>query len=62
MLGKFLSSLSKSDQNKLKTIKEGLHIGPPAYDVNKYGLGNFYEDKILRDLNLRDRLAQQLGS
>jgi len=53
LLGKFLSGLSKSDQNKLKTIQNeqgGVKIGPPAYDVNQYGLGGFYEDKILRDL------------
>ena len=65
LLGKFLSGLSKSDQNKLKTIQDeqgGVKIGPPAYDVNKYGLGSFYEDKILRDLNLKNRLAQQLGT
>ena len=63
-LGKLLSSLNKSDQNKLKTIQNeqgGVKIGPPAYDVNQYGLGGFYEDKILRDLNLKNRLAQQLG-
>ena len=53
LLGKFLSGLSKSDQNKLKTITndpQGVKQGPPAYDVNQYGLGGFYKDKILRDL------------
>ena len=52
LLGKFLSGLSKSDQNKLKTIQNehgGVKIGPPAYDVNQYGLGNVYDDRILRD-------------
>jgi len=53
LLGKFLSNLSKSDQNKLKTITndpQGVKQGPPAYDVNQYGLGGFYQDKIYRDL------------
>tara|TARA_R100000900_G_scaffold121441_1_gene95982 strand:+ start:307 stop:1803 length:1497 start_codon:yes stop_codon:yes gene_type:complete len=52
LLGKFLSSLNKSDQNKLGIITndpQGVKIGPPAYDVNQYGLGNVYDDKILRD-------------
>ena len=52
LLGKFLSSLNKSDQNKLGIITndpQGVKEGPPAYDVNQYGLGNVYDDKILRD-------------
>ena len=52
LLGKFLSSLNKSDQNKLGIITndpQGIKQGPPAYDVNQYGLGNVYDDKILRD-------------
>ena len=52
LLGKFLSNFNKSDQNKLKTIQNeqgGVKIGPPAYDVNQYGLGNVYDDRILRD-------------
>jgi len=52
MLGKFLSSLNKSDQKKVDIITndpQGVKQGPPAYDVNKYGLGNVYDDKILRD-------------
>ena len=49
LLGKFLSGLSKSDQNKLKTIQNELKTGS-AYDPSQYGLGGFYEDKILRDL------------
>ena len=52
LLGKFLSSLNKSDQNKLGIITndpQGVKQGPPAYDVNQYGLGNVYDDKILRD-------------
>jgi hypothetical protein len=64
LLGKFLTSLNKSDQNKVDIITndpQGVKQGPPAYDVNQYGLGGFYEDKILRDLNLKDRLAQQSG-
>ena len=59
LLGKFLSSLNKSDQNKLKTIQDEKYKQP--YDPADYGLGGFYEDKILRDLNLKDRLAQQSG-
>ena len=47
LLGKFLSSLSKSDQNKLKTIQD--EKGTP-YDPSQYGLGGFYKDKIYRDL------------
>ncbi len=52
LLGKFLSSLNKSDQNKIDIITndpQGVKQGPPAYDVNQYGLGNVYDDKILRD-------------
>ena len=45
LLGKFLSSLNKSDQNKVGTDAitndpQGVKQGPPAYDVNQYGLGN----------------------
>jgi len=53
LLGKFLSSLNKSDQNKLGIITndpQGVKQGPPAYDVNQYGLGDMGPDKILRDL------------
>lgn len=56
MLGKFLTSLSKSDQNKVNIItndptkKGALEDIKPAYDPSQYGLGGFYEDKILRDL------------
>ena len=52
LLGKFLTSLNKSDQNKVDIITndpQGVKQGPPAYDVNQYGLGNVYDDKILRD-------------
>jgi len=52
LLGKFMSSLNKSDQKKVDIITndpQGVKQGPPAYDVNKYGLGNVYDDKILRD-------------
>ena len=59
LLGKFLSGLSKSDKNKLKTIQDEKYKQP--YDPSQYGLGGFYEDKILRDLNLKNRLAQELG-
>ena len=59
LLGKLLSGLSKSDKNKLKTIQDEKYKQP--YDPADYGLGGFYEDKILRDLNLKDRLAQQSG-
>ncbi len=48
LLGKFLSSLNKSDQNKLKTIQDEKYKQP--YDPSQYGLGGFYEDKIYRDL------------
>jgi len=56
LLGKFLSSLNKSDQNKVDIItNDPTKKGPledikPAYDPSQYGLGGFYEDKILRDL------------
>tara|TARA_R100000544_G_C2224761_1_gene59910 strand:- start:161 stop:1483 length:1323 start_codon:yes stop_codon:yes gene_type:complete len=53
LLGKFMSSLNKSDQNKVNIITndpQGVKQGPPAYDVNQYGLGNMGPDKILRDL------------
>jgi hypothetical protein len=52
LLGKFLSSLNKSDQNKVDIITndpQGVKQGPPAYDVNQYGLGNVYDDRILRN-------------
>ena len=58
LFGKLLSSLNKSDKNKLKIIQDEKYKQP--YDPSQYGLGGFYEDKILRDLNLKDRLAQQL--
>lgn len=48
LLGKFLSNLSKSDKNKLKTIQDEKYKQP--YDPSQYGLGGFYEDKIYRDL------------
>ena len=48
LLGKFLSGLSKSDKNKLKTIQDEKYKQP--YDPSQYGLGGFYEDKIYRDL------------
>ena len=53
LLGKFLTSLNKSDQNKVDIITndpQGVKEGPPAYDVNQYGLGNMGPDKIIRDL------------
>lgn len=56
LLGKFMSSLNKSDQNKVNIItNDPTKKGPledikPAYDPSQYGLGGFYEDKILRDL------------
>jgi len=53
LLGKFLTSLNKSDQNKVDIITndpQGVKQGPPAYDVNQYGLGDMGPDKILRDL------------
>ena len=53
LLGKFLSGLNKSDQKKVDIITndpQGVKQGPPAYDVNKYGLGNMGPDKIIRDL------------
>jgi len=56
LLGKFMSSLNKSDQNKVNIItNDPTKKGPledikPAYDPSQFGLGGFYEDKILRDL------------
>jgi hypothetical protein len=38
LLGKFLSNLSKSDKNKLKTIKDEQYSG-----LNQYGLGNVFD-------------------
>ena len=48
LFGKLLSSLNKSDKNKLKIIQDEKYKQP--YDPSQYGLGGFYEDKILRDL------------
>ena len=58
LFGKLLSSLNKSDKNKLNIITndpQGVKQGPPAYDVNQYGLGNMGPDKIIRDMITQGR-------